>query len=414
MMKNIFYILNIIICFLSCNSHTNSNKKNLKDSKINKIDSLAIRYLELNRFSGTILIAKEDSILYNNNFGLANYKENKPFSNITAFKIGEISELITENIILEMVNQEKIKLSDKVSKHIPEIKISLTIDDLLNKSNSLPNIQTIHKQYPEVDYSTISYTNLSNEFSETSIKSELHYNILGLLIERINGLSFQKNIKNYSNRLGLKNTYLKKNDSSTALGYLYNNYRGKGDELHQAPHYDLNIAYSSYGIKSSTYDLLKIINLEDEIDINGYIKNDGFSYSIYNNPKTKTSIIILSNRRHPVCKEISNSILSILKGFKYRLPLSRKPFNINTELLKDYTGTYSLNENMNFNVINNNDSLFVVMGPNKIHLIPQSSNQFYMQQTDASMRFSRDSNNLVNEVTLLNGFLNGDKAKRLE
>ena len=54
-----------------------------------------------------------------------------------------------------------------------------------------------------------------------------------------------------------------------------------------------------------------------------------------------------------------------------------------------------------------------MLGNNKVHLIPQSSNQFYMKQTDASMRFLRNSTGVVNEVILLNGFINGDVAKRI-
>jgi len=56
----------------------------------------------------------------------------------------------------------------------------------------------------------------------------------------------------------------------------------------------------------------------------------------------------------------------------------------------------------------------LIMGPNKIHLIAQSSNQFYMEQMDASMKFVRDSNNEVNEAILLDGFLEGNKIKRVK
>lgn len=69
---------------------------------------------------------------------------------------------------------------------------------------------------------------------------------------------------------------------------------------------------------------------------------------------------------------------------------------------------------MNLEVLNENDSLFVMIGSNKIHLVPQSSNQFYMEQMDASMRFLRDSANSVNEAILLDGFLDGNRIKRVE
>ena len=132
------------------------------------------------------------------------------------------------------------------------------------------------------------------------------------------------------------------------------------------------------------------------------------------NIKNKKSIIVLSNRRHPVTDEISNSISAILDEKDYRLPLLREPFDIDKTILKDFSGHYLLNENVRFEVLNSNDSLFVQMGPNKVYLVPQSSNQFYMKEMDASMRFLRDSTHLVDRVILLNGFINSEQIARIQ
>ena len=83
--------------------------------------------------------------------------------------------------------------------------------------------------------------------------------------------------------------------------------------------------------------------------------------------------------------------------------------DIDKTILNDFTGNYAVNENVRFEVLNQNDSLFVLMGPNKVYLIPQSSNQFYMTEMDASMRFLRDSIGLVDKIVLLNGFIEGDQ-----
>ncbi len=406
----------MILSFLSCKRETNSKSEYLERTKTDKIDSLVNRYLELNRFSGVILVTKEDTIIYSNSFGLADYENKVSFSNKTAFKIGEISELITANIIREMAKKDKFQLSDTISKYIPEIKSGLTITDLLNHKTNLPTIQLIQEQNPELKYSTVEYVNLAIQASRRSEKSDLDYNILGLLIEKINGRSFQKNIEDYSNDLGLENTYFQKSDSTLAVGYLSHNYQGNGLELQKSPVSNSEIKFSSNGLKSTANDLAKIIssNSKNILEIDGYLENDGFSYSIVNNPKTKIRIIALSNRRHPVAKEISKSVDAILENNEYRLPLARKQIDIDKKLLLEYSGNYSLNENMNLEVLNENDSLFVMMRPNKIHLIPQSTNQFYMEQMDASMRFLRDPNNIVNEVVLLNGFLEGNKIKRTE
>lgn len=303
-MNKIIYLLFLICFFLSCQKDYKQKNEYLQKEKTDKIDSLANRYLELNRFSGTILIAKENEVIYNNHFGFADYEKKKHFSKNTTLKIKKDSTI----------------LDGKISTHSQNV------------------------------------------------------------------------------------------DTTLAIGYLYDNYRGNGLELHRSP-----ISKNKW-IDLTASDLLKIINSNPEkiVEIDDYLKNDGFSYSIVYRPKTKISIIVLSNRRHPIAKEISTSITAILNNQTYKLPLARKLFDIDKKLLKEYSGYYALNENVNLKVLCENDSLFVMMGPNKIHLIAQSSNQFYMKQMDASMRFLKDSAHTVNEAILLDGFLEGKKIKRVE
>lgn len=416
MVNKTIYFLLLILSISSCQNEAKETYVFLKEAKIAKIDSLAYRYLELGRFSGTILITKGPLILYNNSFGLANYKTDQPFSDDTAFKIGAISELITLDIIQNMVEEGKISLSDKISKYIPEIKSDFTVGSLLEHKTNLPSIQTVQDQNPELKYSTIEFANLAVRSSETSERSDLGYNILGLLVEKVSRKSFQENIEDYSLALGLENTSFRRKKDSTAVGYLYFNYRGEGPELQQAPSYDPEIAFSSYGLKSTAEDLVKILDntKEKEISLSGYLENDGFSYSVDKDSESDTIVLVLSNRRHPVGEEISNSIQAILQGESYMLPLPRTPFAIDPTLFEDYVGTYAVNENMQFKVFNERDSLFLQMGPNRIYLVPQSSHQFYMEQNDAEMRFLRDDQDSVTEVMLLDGFLEGNTAKRIE
>lgn len=406
----------LIVIFLSCKKETEVTSSPLEKYKVVKIDSLVNRYLELGRFSGAVLIAKGNSILYNNSFGLADYENNRPFSESTAFKIGTISELITANIIQKMAEEGEINLSDNITQYIPEIKSDFTVGDLLNHQANLPSLQTIQDQNPELAYSTIEFANLASGASETSERSDLGYNILSLFIERVSGKSFQENVEDYSSVSGLENTYFREEEDSAAEGYLYSNYRGEGLELQRAPSYDPEIAFGSYGLKSTAKDLVKVLDdtKEKEISRSGYLKNDGFSYSVDKDTGSDTIVLVLSNRRHPVGKEISTSIQAILQGDRYVLPLPRIPFAIDPASLKDYSGTYSSGENMKFEIFNERDSLFVQMGPNRIYLVPQSSHQFYMEQNDAAIRFLRDDRNSVTGAMLLDGFLSGNIAEKVE
>ncbi len=369
-----------ILCFLSCKMDNKTESLHLEKPKSDKIDSLAIRFLELNRFSGTILVAKYGTIIYNQSFGFADYDNKMPFSSKTAFKIGEITEIITQSIVNGLVEKGKVKLTDKLSKHLSEIESDITIGDLINDN------------------------------------SHIDYNTVGRLIEKVSNKSYQENIDEYSTDLKLENTYFQKKDPFSAVGYLYHNYRGEGLELQKSPTYNLEDVFSSKGLKSTGSDLIKILKSNPkELNVDGYLDNDGFSYALINDTKNSISIIVLSNRRHPVAKEICNSIKSILHDDEYRLPLLREPFDVDKTILKDYSGSYTLNQNISFDVQDSNDSLFVLMGPNKTYLIPQSSNQFYMEDVDASMRFLRDSTGIVNSIVLLNGFIDSEQiAKRIK
>lgn len=110
-----------------------------------------------------------------------------------------------------------------------------------------------------------------------------------------------------------------------------------------------------------------------------------------------------------------NSIKAILYDTDYKLPLLRQPVALKSAVFSDYIGTYALNENMMFEVIAENDSLFVLLGPNMVALIPQSENQFYMLDHDAASRFERDSAGNVSKMVLLNGFIDSEQyAKRVK
>ncbi len=375
MTNKITYLAIFISCLLSCKMDHKTTSQCFETLKSDKIDSLANRYLELNRFSGTILIAKEDTIVYDQSFGFADYENKIPFSTKTAFKIGEITELITINIVNRLVKEGKIKRTDRLSKYLTEIESDIIINNLINQN------------------------------------ADINYNTLGRLIEKVTNKNYQENIEKYSDDLNLENTYFQKIDSSIAVGYLYHNYQGKGLELQKSPIYNLKEVFSSKGLKSTGSDLIKILKSNPkELSVHGYLDNDGFSYSLVNDTKNNVSIVVLSNRKHPVAKEISNSINAILENKEYRLPLLREPFDIDKTILKDFSGTYAINENVSFEVLDSNDSLFVFMGTNKIYLVPQSSNQFYLEQTDASMRFLKDSTDLVKRIVLLNGFIDSDQA----
>lgn len=375
----VFCILILSACADAVHDPEIANQKE-NGAIVRKIEELGNRYLQLNRFSGTIIVVEDGMLTFQQNFGLANYENQIPFSTQTAFKIGDISKLISSEILVHLVEENKLSRSTSLSQELEGLETSLTVADFLD-----------------------------GDFS-------LDYHLAGRLIEKLSGKDLQANLEEYSRSIGLENTYYQKEDPLLAVGYLYHNYRGEGLELEVSPTYNLEEAFCNNGFKASAQDVLKVLQSANRaISMDGYLESDGFSYSILHEPENQRSIVVLSNRRHPVNAEISRSITAILDGKKHQLPLPREAYPLPKDSLKAFTGRYALNEQIHFMVLQSMDSLFVQLGPNTIYLVPQSANQFYMETMDASMRFLTDTNAQVNRVALLNGFIDSDEiAYRLE
>lgn len=376
-MKNQLLYL-FISCFLlaAC-----QQEKSIPGSFTKKNDQLANRYLALDRFSGTILVAQGDQLLFHQSYGLADYSAQQSFTEDTAFKIGELSELFTAYIIHQMEKEDQIDISHPINTYLPTVEAKYTIQEILGK-----------KYNPE----------------------EIDYHLLDQLIEKQLDISYQQAIEKYFPPLGIHQTFFQQENTTLAKGYLFHNYRGQGLELEEAPHYKEAPAFSSARLKSTAHDLWKfsLLLTNQSIHKSGYLENDGFSYTFQKDTLNDLVIIILSNRRHPVSEEIAKSIKAIYRKTPYELPLLRQTVTINPKLYVDYVGTYEVNPNFKFEVIQKKDSLFTVMGGQKTHLIPQSANQFYYRDFDAAIRFVQDSNGLVSKAVLYNSFLNGQMVHK--
>lgn len=370
----IYFLLAILSCNFSIENLQLQQSSELKK----KIDDLGERYTELGRFSGSILVSKKGKLIYYENFGLADYENQLPFTNTTSFEVGEISRLFSEAILRKLIAEERLDPNKKLSFYLPDFQEDLNVDQFLKEPVTIS---------PAKSASEISF----------------------LLIERISKKGYAEELQVLAAQLGLENTYTGDIAGEEAEGYLFHNFRGEGLELEKAAK-----GTFSPNLKTTPTDLLKLVQHlpKRHFKIEGYLEDGGFSFSVLNT--AELNIIILSNRRHPVAGEMTGGIKAILEGSTYALPLSRSEIKVAPALLKEYAGKYSLNPEMQLQVVSSNDSLFVLMGPQKVHLKPQSNNQFFMEHGDSAIRFMRNSEGNVSSAELLDGFLRGKKIQKID
>lgn len=406
-MKNFLFLFSIAILLVCCD--INQIPASYFKHQEQLLDSLGQRYWQANRFSGTILVAQQDTLLYHKDFGLADYEKQAPFSTNTAFKIGEVSHYFTSQIIRELDKEGIISLGDKMSDYLVELNTDFTIEQVLLNQAGLPQ-----ERLNEANTSIFQQINHIKLDSNNTAPSNLGYHLLGLLIEKASKMTFEEAIQEYLAAYDLKHTFYKQANTSLAQGYTgFNNKRGQGLERERVVSYQLVKMFSSRGIKASAKDVWKILQPLPAAYTFGFLANDGFSYCVSKKMDGQI-IIVLSNYRHPVAEEMVKSIEAILHKQAFDLPLLRLPIDINKNLLPDYKGTYEINPSFTFEVTSTADSLYVSLFGQTSSLIPQATDQFFLVDSDASMRFVRDANQQVSGVMLYDGFLEGTLAKKIK
>lgn len=186
------------ITFLTLNSFSQSTNKEL----FNRIDT----YLEssvTNGFSGVVLVSKEAEIILSKGYGWADRKNKIPNSPSTVFNIGSVTKQFTASAILKLVEQGKIKTSDKIGSYFnqaPIDKSDITIHQLLTHTSGISN-RTGGFRYNEA-----SKEQFLKDFFESELQSKpgtkyqyanANYIILTAIIESVSGQTYGSFLNDY-------------------------------------------------------------------------------------------------------------------------------------------------------------------------------------------------------------------------
>ena len=88
--------------------------------KVAKIDELVKSYHGLRQFNGAVLVAEEGRVVFRKGYGMANMEWAIPVEPDTKFRLGSITKQFTAALVLQLVEQGKIKLDGKLSDYLPE------------------------------------------------------------------------------------------------------------------------------------------------------------------------------------------------------------------------------------------------------------------------------------------------------
>ncbi len=240
--------------------------------KLVKIQRFLNIYSSIGRFSGVAMLAKDGQPIhkFTTKYSTLDFKIRCALS--TQFNTCEISQAFTATAIMQLIDQGKLDLNDKIGQYLfqlpTEIGENITIHQLLSHSSGLKNYYKLEEYrerfYDIQDKETLIQlaTKYGLEFSPgNEVKnSNTGYVLLGSLIEKISGISYrdfiQKNIfqPNDMKQSGVYSWF--DPAEQQAVGYLPNR-AGKPKE---APEYWGAHAFGSDGLHCSVEDLLKFSN----------------------------------------------------------------------------------------------------------------------------------------------------------
>lgn len=190
---------------------------NVKPSKISKkeflkeVEKLMSRLAKNDVFSGSMLIANGDEVLYKKAVGEASKRFHVPNRIDTKFNLGSMNKMFTALSIMQLVEQGKLKTNDFISKYIDESWLPKSITDkvrihhLLTHRSGLGSyfndtfLNSSRDLYRKVDdyKSLVKDETLAFEPGSRFQYSNTGMLLLGVIIEKITSKSYFDYIRNH-------------------------------------------------------------------------------------------------------------------------------------------------------------------------------------------------------------------------
>jgi len=402
-----------------------------------KMDAFFDAIEENDKGMGSFALSKGGEVIYARAIGYANVSKKQKPNPETKYRIGSISKTFTATIIMQLQEEGKIDLSDKLASYfeiIPNAK-DITIDQMLSHRSGIFNF-TNAQDFPSIMTRPMSREQLLEKIAyyEPSFSpgkkyeySNSNYVLLSMIIESVEKKTFQQVLKErIVEKCTLKDTYYGgkiNSNKNEAFSYI------KIDKWKAFPESDLSIPLGAGGIVSTPTDLnqffyglfsgkliseeslKKMTTLRDNYGYglisapfyektafghNGKI--DNFLSSSLHFQAENVTISYLSNGADMVPNDILIGALSIYFGRDYEIPSFKALYEIkNSNELDPYLGKYySDNFPLNITITKRGNTLIAqASGQPSFPLEPTDRSKFQFSPANIEMIFEPSEKKLI-------------------
>lgn len=220
-------------------SNSNSNRGEPDESVFSAVDSYITNQMKAENIPGLAIgIVKDNRIIYLKGYGKAE-PSGQSVTFDTPFVIGSTSKSITALAVMQLVEAGKIELDAPVQRYIPSFRVvapqpstnelpmngdlfkdvssSITVRHLLNQTSGLSQSTAYKTAFSDyngddaLEQSARYYTEgaeLKHPVGQTYEYSNGNYIILGLIVERVSGQSYESYVKEHIfTPLSMRNTF---------------------------------------------------------------------------------------------------------------------------------------------------------------------------------------------------------------
>ena len=424
MKKIIAFVIHLLLSFIAIGQSVSA-----------ELEEAVLTFVRQEKFTGSVLVARKGEILLNKGYGLKNASTGVPNTINSIYQTASIAKQFTSAVILKLQEQGKLSVNDKVSQYIPDYPNGdkITLHHLLSHTSGIYNY-TDNKAFMAGDQGQpVTLDSMIRLFKAQPLNfepgtrfsySNSGYTLLGAIIEKLTGQSYQSVLENLILKpLGLRHTgydFAALIDSNKTMGYSqYSN----GHFISANPVHS-SILYTTGALYSTTDDLYKwhqalmgtrflsaaSVNLlytthtarygygwqidslynKKRVSHSGNVA--GFKSIINRIPEDDICVIILSNSNNSQPGPLAMICLAILYQQPYQLPVEKKFITLKEDVLRQYTGVYQFNPELSMTFTIKNNKLFAQPANQPgFELWAETENKFFLKDFDIQFEFRKNS-----------------------
>ncbi len=398
-----------------------------------KVDEYLSPYLEMGNFSGSILIARGDEILFSKGYGYSNIEQQIPNSPDTRFQIGSLGKQFVAAAIMQLQERGLLSVNNPVASFLPDYRYGneVTIHHLLCHTSGLP--MDLSDSADAGNRGESSGSHLRDRLNNQRLLSEpgsqfrysnVGYQLLYLIVYGASGTHPDQYIRqNIFEPLGMTNTVV---DTGTeieaaATGYSIQ-FHGPRDVAEFVPRW-LGATYST------TEDLLawargvagaRILSRESvevmltpNLNSYGYAwfitehdgqtllshagRMPGFSCVLSHLIESDITVVILGNVVDYPRTRIRDDLLAIATDRPYAIPTAFEAIFINPREFRKYVGRYRADDGSQIIIANTSEFLVLIYIPEgaspnysnlpRYTLYPYAEHRFFCKAFDGQLEF---------------------------